>query len=317
MIKKILLTGAVGGMLVGLAGCGGGAGASSTTKVDARTAGPTGNSAKLIDETKSSRNLLSGFEQEANDIQNNGDVKSVLEHALGDLDNSNPKMMKVAASESDALPSCVKNSIKTTDSETSASAKGSIVFDHCAFSGIEIDGKVTIDFTATRGENTERIKYSGSIEKLKVTLGEDELYIRIAKTKGSSTNKESEYTEESSSKNETGISGYIAQKGKKVLILDGVNTLVTLSEDESWGGAKGYSSTSQYALDVKSGYIGSDESGMFALETKATIQGDEKSDCPTEGYIVLKGKDTNIDIVAHGESIQMSDGEHSETISCD
>ena len=304
MFKKIVSVSAVTAMLI-LGGCSGG----SNTEVTPETSAPTGSNAKL---KQAIGNYNSDTKQKLSPVKGLGNKNSLTDLGI-DLSqftlggenahegNGGEAMGAVAGDDAD---SCINDQIATTESNTSATAKGAITFTNCTLpNGTKINGSITVDFSANGNNDNMKVDYSGS-GNMSVVSGDGKAKIVVseAKTEGKATYKDGKGAAE----NKSGISAYLEDNSNKFLILDGINT----EETNTWG-EEGKS----YTFKV-SGYIGSDDTGMFQVATPVTVKGTHN--CPSEGKVTLTDASGSIfAIKANGTNITTDiDGNVTHTYNC-
>ena len=308
MFKKIASVSIVSAILI-VSGCNS---VEDGTKVTPNTTAPTGSNAKL---QQTIEHYDSDTKQKLSPLKNLGDENSLTdlgidlgkltpggESAGGDTGGSAKKVTGNQAN------SCIHDGIVTTESNTSATAKGTLTFTNCTLpNGTKINGSITVDFSANgEGEKSRNFDatYSGHGDIAIVSAdGTAKIIVSQAKTWGIAAYKDGRGTAE----NQSGISAYLENNGNKFLILDGINT----KETNAWGeGGKSYTFT-------VSGYVGSDDTGMFKVATPVTVKGTDK--CLSEGEVTLTDAHKSVfTIKANGTNITTDiDGNVTHTYNCD
>ncbi len=310
MFKNIASLSAVTAMLI-LSGCNSVKNSLDDTFVKPGTTNPTGSNAKL---QQAIEQYDSNTKQKLNLLKNLADENSLtgLGLDLGKLtpggesaggDTGGPAK-KVTGNQAD---SCIHDGIVTNETNTSATAKGTLTFTNCTLpNGTKINGSITVDFSANGQRDSQKfdVTYSGHGNIAIVSADNSaKIIVSQARTKGSVAYNDDRGTAE----NQSGISAYLEDNGNKFLILDGINT----KETNAWR-EEGKS----YTFAV-SGFVGSDDTGMFQVATPVTVKGTQK--CPSEGKVTLTDAGGSVfTIKANGTNITTDiDGNVTHTYSCD
>ena len=305
MFKKIAGISAVAAMLI-LSGC---SGIGDDTKVNPTTSAPTGSNAKL---KQAIENYDTNTKQKLGLVESIGNKGSLTDLGI-DLsqftlggEGGNDGGTAMGSVTGDDADSCINDGIETSETNTSATAKGTITFANCTLpNGTKINGSFTVDFSANGEEESRNFDVAYSAHgDISIISADDtaKIVVSQARTKGSAEYKNGKGTAE----NQSGISAYLEDNGNKFLILDGINT----KETNTWG-EEGKS----YTFEI-SGYVGSDDTGMFRVATPVTVKGTH--DCPSEGKITLTDASNSIfAIEANGTAVTTSiDGDNVDTYHC-
>jgi hypothetical protein len=150
---------------------------------------------------------------------------------------------------------------------------------------------------------------------LKLDFSYEDVVIKIkeAKTEGSATwaHDTEAGTSSKSVENKSGATGWLAQNGEKLLILDGLNGDVKSSYSMAQE-----KFTQNYEFSIQ-GFFGSDETGMFKIETPERVKGTSQYKCPSEGKITILDADGNkLTIVSDGKQMTVTDGNETEEYPC-
>ncbi len=313
MFKKIVSVSAVTAMLV-LSGCSG-----DNTEVAPETSTPNGSNAKLqkqIDNFKAT----GGTKESFNHLGHLGNENSINDLGI-DLSKffgfggGHGGQAAMASVTGDHADSCINDGIETTETNTSATANGTITFTNCSLSnGTKINGSITVDFSANKDGENGNVRYSGSGHLSVISEdGQSEISISDAKTEGTFDlklgNEDTSEVLGGKADNKFGISAFFKDSGKKILILDGINTHTTAD----WG-----QDNSAYTFTV-AGFIGSDDiGGMLKVATPTKVEGNGERDCPNTGKITLTDATNSIfTIKSNGTTVTTDiDGNVTNTYNC-
>ena len=167
--------------------------------------------------------------------------------------------------------SCEDGAIKETDE----GYFGHITFTNCVLKTGKLNGTVTVDV------NRSSKKYDVKLKNIQLKSSDNVSIISIEafETRGD-WNK-------TAHNNQTGVSGFIQENGKKLLIVHGINTQTHvryLSDDQ------GNQHVDWYSF-VISGFFGSDDTGMFKITTPEPFEREHNAtnDCPTKGKSLIEG----------------------------
>ncbi len=306
MLKKIASVSAVAAMLV-LGGCSGG----GATHVTAKTTTPTGSNAKLQDQITAYADGHSTMKESANKLEGLGLSNSPKDLGI-DLNKyffsggGSGGGYAMSGGESNGSNPCVDDGIVTTDTNTSATAKGTLKLTDCMLSnGTKINASVTVDFTANGNEHNFTTTYSGS-GNLSIVSSDSKAKIVVSEAKTEGDVAYDHLGGHAAFNNKSGISAYLEDNGKKFLILDGVNADTGYTKNDMNG---------SYTFTI-AGFVGSDDIGMLELATPVTVKGTHN--CPSEGKITLTDASGSVFTAeANGTAITTSiDGNVTGTHGC-
>jgi len=305
MTGKFVTISMVAAMLI-LGAC---SGTQGKGKVEPSISSPTGSLEKLNETISATKEKNSPLAQSFESLTKI-DSKKLIKETKIDTGKGKKSGNFLGASVTHDAPDCMTDGIVVNEDETSA--KGTLSFNGCNFDGVKIDGSVTIDFSSTKTTSSKNASYSASAH-IDFEYQDTKIHIDEIKTEGTDVGAYSGVVYTDTASNKFGISAYLQEKNKKLLILDGINTNSTVIS--TWNDET-YQRTRSYEFSI-SGFVGSDDTGMFEVKTPTSIKGDESKGCPTEGKITVTDKDGNtLSVESDGNKITTNDGTNVDEFDC-